>query len=99
MVKAIQNLSNHRRKYSILFQWKKEFLINQYADLRKQQSITSIVKVMEGVQSCLVYSSFNVLKSWNVRIKEAGLKLKGAMDEFNWKQYKKAFNTILIHAK
>ena len=57
-----------------------------------------MVKIMEGVEGCLVCASFNVLKSWSIRIKEESIKLKGMVDRFNWKHCRRAFSSIWNYA-
>lgn len=79
--------------------FKKELLKHQHAGLRRKQRITSIVKIMEAVQGSLVYSSFNLFKSWDARIGEGGFKLRGLVDMFRSKQCKAAFSNISKHAK
>lgn len=71
----------------------------QYSQLRKQQTLSSMVEIMKSIQGSLVYAGFNILKCWNMRIKEGGYKIKRIIRLFKTKRIRKAFSSILMFSK
>lgn len=71
----------------------------QYSQLRKQQTLSSLVQILEGVQGSLLYGGFNVWKGWSSRMRIGGEKLRGLVTLFDKKRVRKGFCSVYLASR
>ena len=96
LVRALRNLSESKLKYGLFSVLKKEFLKSQYASLRKEQVLNSLVSIIEGMQTTLKFSTFADLKERDSRLIQGTRKLMTGLFKVQARVLRKVFTRLIV---